>query len=157
MTVCKIPHLWDIHSSASLVAFFPVLTCVLGCGCRDKPSWRVQLKCVCVGNQRSRGVLIARLRSSVRSLLHQRRDLHQSTYLYLSKDREPTSHQVVTDFRLSVRYYRVLLISFCLCTKLHQKRQKQLYTFRCPIALRATIFIFSCFVEFVFIVVKSCY
>jgi hypothetical protein len=40
--------------------------------------------------------VIARLRSSVRSLLYQRRDLHQSTYLYLSKDREPTSHQCLS-------------------------------------------------------------
>jgi hypothetical protein len=45
-----------------------------------------------VGNQRIRGVVIARLWSSVRSLLHQRWDLHQLAYLYLSKDREPTSH-----------------------------------------------------------------
>jgi hypothetical protein len=64
--------------------------------------------CVCVGNQRSRGVVIARLRSSVQSLLHQRRDLYQSTYLYLSEDQEPTSHQVVSDFKLPMRYYRVL-------------------------------------------------
>jgi hypothetical protein len=34
--------------------------------------------CTRVGNQRSRGVVIARLRSPVWSLLHQRRDLHQS-------------------------------------------------------------------------------
>jgi hypothetical protein len=64
--------------------------------------------CVCVGNQRSRGVVIARLRSSVQSLLHHRRDLYQSTYLYLSEDQEPTSHQVVSDFKLPMRYYRVL-------------------------------------------------
>jgi hypothetical protein len=64
--------------------------------------------CLCVGNQRSRGVVIARLRSSVQSLLHQRRDLYQSTYLYLSEDQEPTSHQVVSDFKLPMRYYRVL-------------------------------------------------
>jgi hypothetical protein len=64
--------------------------------------------CAHVGNQRSHGVVIARLRSSVQSLLHQRRDLDQSTYLYLLEDGEPTSHQVVSDFRLPVRYYRVL-------------------------------------------------
>jgi hypothetical protein len=64
--------------------------------------------CTRVGNQWSRGVVIARLRSSVWSLPHQRRDLHQSTYLYLSKDLEPTSHQVVSDFRLLVRYYHML-------------------------------------------------
>jgi hypothetical protein len=31
-----------------------------------------------------------------------------STYLNLAEDREPTSHQVVSDFRLLVRYYHVL-------------------------------------------------
>jgi hypothetical protein len=61
-----------------------------------------------VGNQRSRAVVIARLQSSLRSLLHQCRDLHQSTYLNLTEDQEPTSHQVVSDFSLPVRYYHVL-------------------------------------------------
>jgi hypothetical protein len=42
-------------------------------------------------------VVIARLQSSIRSLLHQHRDLHQSTYLYLSEDQEPTSHQTRRD------------------------------------------------------------
>jgi hypothetical protein len=51
--------------------------------------------CARVGNQQSRGVVIARLRSSVWSLLHQRRYLHLSTYLNLTEDREPTSHQRV--------------------------------------------------------------
>jgi hypothetical protein len=37
--------------------------------------------CARVGNQRSRGVVTARVRTdAVRSLRHQRRDLHQSTY-----------------------------------------------------------------------------
>jgi hypothetical protein len=49
--------------------------------------------CTCVDNQWSRGVVIARLRSSVQSLLHQCQDLQQSTYLYLTKDQEPTSHR----------------------------------------------------------------
>jgi hypothetical protein len=48
--------------------------------------------CTCVNNQRRRGVVIASLRSSVQSLLHQRQDLHQSTYLFLVEDQEPTSH-----------------------------------------------------------------
>jgi hypothetical protein len=69
-----------------------------------------------VGNQWSRGVVIARLRPSVQSLLHQYRDLHQSIYLYLTEDREPTSHQGVSDFRLLVRYYRV---SFSLVAVFH--------------------------------------
>jgi hypothetical protein len=37
--------------------------------------------CAWVGNQRSCGVVTARVRTdAVRSLRHQRRDLHQSTY-----------------------------------------------------------------------------
>jgi hypothetical protein len=37
--------------------------------------------CARVGNQRSRGVVTAQVRTdAVRSLHHQRRDLHQSTY-----------------------------------------------------------------------------
>jgi hypothetical protein len=40
-----------------------------------------------VGNQRSHGGVTARDRTdAVRSLCHQCRDLHQSTYLYLSED-----------------------------------------------------------------------
>jgi hypothetical protein len=54
--------------------------------------------CAHVDNQQSHGVVIARLQLSVWSLLHQRRDLHQSTYLYLAKDREPTSHQLRSCF-----------------------------------------------------------
>jgi hypothetical protein len=42
------------------------------------------------------------------SLLHQCQDLYQSTYLYLSEDREPTPYEVVLDFRLPMRYYHVL-------------------------------------------------
>jgi hypothetical protein len=51
--------------------------------------------CARVDNQRSHGIVIARLRSSVQSLLHQCRDLHQSTYLYLTEDREPTTHHPI--------------------------------------------------------------
>jgi hypothetical protein len=50
--------------------------------------------CTHVDNQRSRGVVIARLQSYVRSLLHQRHDLHQSIYLYLTEDQEPTFDQL---------------------------------------------------------------
>jgi hypothetical protein len=63
--------------------------------------------CAHVDNQQSRGVLIARLRLSVRSLLHHRQEL-QSAYPYLVEDQEPTSHQVVSDFGLLVRYFCVL-------------------------------------------------
>jgi hypothetical protein len=52
--------------------------------------------CERVGNHQSCGVVIARLRSSVQSHLHQHRDLHQSIYLYLSEDQEPTRHQLVS-------------------------------------------------------------
>jgi hypothetical protein len=55
--------------------------------------------CARVGNQWSRGVVITRLGSSVRSLLHQHRDLHQSTYLYLTEDQKPTSHQLCQDLQ----------------------------------------------------------
>jgi hypothetical protein len=64
--------------------------------------------CACVGNQQSHGVVIARLRSSVQSLLHHHRDLQQSTYLYLAEDQEPAPYHVVSDFRLPVRYFCVL-------------------------------------------------
>jgi hypothetical protein len=55
--------------------------------------------CACVGNQWNHCVVIAGLRSSVRSLLHQRLDLHQSIYLYLTEDQEPTSHQDVMELK----------------------------------------------------------
>jgi hypothetical protein len=50
--------------------------------------------CARVANQWSRGVVIARLRLSVRSLLDQcaRVGNHQSTYLNLAEDQELTSH-----------------------------------------------------------------
>jgi hypothetical protein len=45
--------------------------------------------CARVGNQRSRGVVTARVQTNtVQSLHHQHRDLHQSTYPYLSEDRD---------------------------------------------------------------------
>jgi hypothetical protein len=75
-----------------------------------------------IDKQRSCGVVTARVRRSVRSLHHQRQDLHQSTYLYLSEDWDSTSYQVVSDFRLSMRYYRVPLVYFTVFhTENHQK------------------------------------
>jgi hypothetical protein len=48
--------------------------------------------CAQVGNQRSRGVVTALVQTdAVRSLPHQRRDLNQSTYLYLSEDRDQST------------------------------------------------------------------
>jgi hypothetical protein len=44
-----------------------------------------------IDNQQSSGVVTARSQSSIWSLRHQRRDLHQSTYLYLSEDQEFTA------------------------------------------------------------------
>jgi hypothetical protein len=61
-----------------------------------------------INNQRSGGIVTAMVQCSVHSLLHQRRDLHHSTYLYLSEDQDSTSLQVVLDFRLPVKYYLVL-------------------------------------------------
>jgi hypothetical protein len=61
--------------------------------------------CAQVGNQRSRGVVTARVQTdAVRSLHHQRRDLHQSTYPYLSKDRDSSYYQVLSDFGFPMRY-----------------------------------------------------
>jgi hypothetical protein len=61
--------------------------------------------CAWVGNQRSRGVVTAWFQTDVvRSLRHQRRDLHQSTYPYLSEDRDSTYYQVVSNFGFPVRY-----------------------------------------------------
>jgi hypothetical protein len=66
-----------------------------------------------------------RVRTFVRSLHHQHRDLHQLTYLYLSKDQESTSHQVVSDFRLPMQYYRVPLFYFIVFhTEIHRKAKK---------------------------------
>jgi hypothetical protein len=64
--------------------------------------------CTRVGNQQSHGVVIERLRSSVQSLLHQRRDLRQSTYLNLAEDQEPISHQAAMRERfVSPTYHRL--------------------------------------------------
>jgi hypothetical protein len=124
------PHICElIHSSASLVVFFPVLACVLSCTYRDKPSWQGQLVCAGVDNQWSRGVVIARLQSSVRSLLHQYQDFHQSTYFYLAEDRELTSHQVVSDFRLPVRYFCVLYSLFLSLYHAPSKKPKKIIHF----------------------------
>jgi hypothetical protein len=45
-----------------------------------------------IDDQRSGGVVTSGVQSFVQSLHQQRRDLYQSTYLYLVQDREPTSH-----------------------------------------------------------------
>jgi hypothetical protein len=81
-----------------------------------------------IDNQRSNGVVTARVWHSARSPHHQHQNLHHLTYLYISEDQESTSHQVVSDFRLPLRYYRV---SFWFVTifhnEIHRKSQKKLY------------------------------
>jgi hypothetical protein len=54
--------------------------------------------CAWVGNEWSRGVVTARVQTdAVRSLRHQRRDLHQLTYPYLSEDRDSSYyHRAIT-------------------------------------------------------------
>jgi hypothetical protein len=61
--------------------------------------------CARICNQRSRGVVTARVRTdAVRSFHHQHRDLHQSTYPYLSKDWDSSYYQVVSEFGFPMRY-----------------------------------------------------
>jgi hypothetical protein len=53
--------------------------------------------CARVGNQQSRGVVTAWVRTdAVWSLRHQHRDLHHSTYPYLSKDRDSSYYHSKT-------------------------------------------------------------
>jgi hypothetical protein len=52
--------------------------------------------CARVGNQRGRGVVTVRIRTdAVRSLHHQHRDLYQSTYPYLSEDRDSSYYHSI--------------------------------------------------------------
>jgi hypothetical protein len=70
--------------------------------------------CAQVGNQQSRGVVTARVRTDdVRSLRYQRRDLHNRLTLYLLKDRDSSYYPVVSDFGFPVRY---TCVSFSLFT-----------------------------------------
>jgi hypothetical protein len=51
--------------------------------------------CAWVGNQRSRGVVTAWVRTdAVQNLHHQHGDLHQSTYLYLLEDRDSSYYHL---------------------------------------------------------------
>jgi hypothetical protein len=98
--------------------------------------------CAWVGNQRSRGVVTVRVRIDVvRSLHHQRRDLHQSTYLYLSDDLDSSYYQVVSEFGFSVRYTCVSFSSFLVFITRSTKKAKKIHIFRYPITLRATNFV----------------
>jgi hypothetical protein len=93
------PHL-IINGSFDYV--LPVLSCVLDCACRDKPSLRGH-SCVTVDNQWSSGVVIARI-CSFGALDRQRRDLHPIKLSYLTEDGASPFYQVVSRFRFSIRY-----------------------------------------------------
>jgi hypothetical protein len=70
--------------------------------------------CARVGNQQSRGVVTARVRTdAVRSPCHQHGDLHQSTYPYLSEGQDSSYFQVVSYFGFPMRY---TCVSFSLFT-----------------------------------------
>jgi hypothetical protein len=99
--------------------------------------------CARVGNQWSRGVVTARVRTdAVWSLHHQRRDLHQSTYPYLSKDRDSSCYQVVLDFGFPVRYTCVSFSLFPIfIPRSTEKAKKNIHIICCPITLRATNFV----------------
>jgi hypothetical protein len=99
--------------------------------------------CTRVGNQRSCGVVTAQVRTdAVRSLHHQRRDLHQSTYPYLLEDRDSSYYQVISDFGFPVRYTCVSFSLFPIfIPRSTEKAQKKFHIFRCPITLRATNFV----------------
>jgi hypothetical protein len=85
--------------------------------------------CARVGNQRSRGVVTARVRTdAVRSLRHQHRDLRQLTYPYLSEDRDSSYYQVVLDFGFPVRYTCVSFSLFlAFIPRSTEKAKKNLY------------------------------
>jgi hypothetical protein len=99
--------------------------------------------CARVGNQLSRGVVTARVRTdAIQSLRHERRDLHQSTYPYLSKDRYSSYDQVVSDFGFLMRYTCVSFSWFpVFIPRSTEKAKKEIHIFRCPITLRAANFI----------------
>jgi hypothetical protein len=79
-SVCETPS----HNQHNFGCVLPILACVLNCACRDKPSWRGH-SCVMGDNQRSSGIVIARIRS-LGALGHQRQDLHPIKLSYLPKD-----------------------------------------------------------------------
>jgi hypothetical protein len=98
--------------------------------------------CARVGNQRSHGVVTARVQIDVvRSLHHQHRDLHQSTYPYLSEDRDSSYYQVVSDFGFPVRYTYVSFSLFSVFIPRSTEKAKKNHIFHCPITHRATNFV----------------
>jgi hypothetical protein len=98
--------------------------------------------CARVGNQWSRGVVTTRVQTDVvQSLRHQCRDLHQSTYPYLSEDRDSSYYQVVSDFGFPVRYSCVSFSLFPVFISRSTEKAKKNHIFRCPITLRAANFV----------------
>jgi hypothetical protein len=95
-----------------------------------------------VGNQRSRGVVTARVRAdAVQSLHHQRRDLLQSTYPYLSEDWDSSYYQVVSDFGFPVRYTCVYFSLFPVFIPRSTEKAKKNHIFPYPITLKAANFV----------------
>jgi hypothetical protein len=86
LPTCELIHSSTIHTASSsfLLVFLIVLAVISLLG-----------RSICVAqidNQQSGGVVTVRVQRSVRSHHHQRRDLHQPTYLYLLEDEDLTSH-----------------------------------------------------------------
>src|SRR6266508_1903467 len=90
---------------------FSVLACVLGCTCRDKPSWRGH-SCDTGDNQRSSGVVIARSRS-FGALDHQRRDLHFNRLYLTSRKIRPNPLSSGISYQVSREVYRVTFRLVC--------------------------------------------
>jgi hypothetical protein len=113
--------------------------------------------CALVGNQQSCGVVTAWVRTdAIQSLRHQRRDLHQSTYPYLSEDRDSSYYQVVLDFQFPVRYTCVSFSLFPVFISRSTKKAKKNSYLPLSYNPESHKFCFSYFVEFVSIVVESC-
>jgi hypothetical protein len=99
--------------------------------------------CTWVGNQQSRGVVTARVRTdAVRRLHHQHRDLHQSTYPYLSEDRDSSYYQVVSDFGVPVRYTCVSFSLFTVFIPRSTEKAKQKNSYL-PLSYKSCKFLFQ--------------
>jgi hypothetical protein len=101
--------------------------------------------CARVGNQWSRGVVTARVRTDVvQSLHHQRRDLHQSTYpIPLRRSGLILLSSGIRFWVFCEVYLCVFYFVYSLHTEIYQKSQTKNHIFRCPITLRAANFHFS--------------
>jgi hypothetical protein len=91
-----------------------------------------------VGNQRSRGVVTARVRTDiVRSLRHQRRDLHQSTYPV------PLRRLGLILLSSGIRFWvsREVYLCFLFSYRDPPKKPKKIHIFRYPITFRAANFV----------------